>query len=508
MLLKLLYSSRMMATRIFNPPQGRHTYVLGIATLVICMFMSQAVKAQDNAISVSGPTSVLPGETYEVTFNYTATTNRRVAVYLHELPNFNERGRDEATVGAGSGTFTFTVTVAANAQPGNYRWTAKVETVGGAALDEATKSVTVPFQGESGNVTVSGNFSSSTGRKINRKIFGLNGFKSFDAEITGNPNYQAAMEAMSPGHIRFHSWEMIRTDNHPNSWLDGNGDWVPSKIAAALNNNPYGDAEILINIPWPPEVKGWLEGDGAPSNPLKPQHYDDFAAWCAELVEIVNIDQGRNIKYWEFTNERDGEYEGEEELLGEIFNLCAAAAKAVDPSIKAGGPAFERPDLAPRVTGFLNATKNTLDFVSMHGYPYANPPANQNIFDRAANFSSDLVSARNTWNQISNRDIEFHFNEYNVSYQPPKAQMDNEVGMLFDALVMLSMTRDGADVVNAWNEYDGWFGKVRQDFFREPASYVFELYNKTFINGADIYATSSSNNKKIERLVARQGNTV
>lgn len=475
--------------------------------LPVLLFTSM-ITAQDDVSIVSAPSQIQPSQTYDITLNYTASEERRVVAYLHQLPQYYERGRDVEIVSAGSGTITLSVTTDAGISSDfSYRWTCKVETLDGQPLDEAVQGVSVPFVGDAGDVTVTADFSSLTGRQINTDVFGVNVFKGFDDNITQNGTYQSRMADMNPGHIRYHSWEMIRTDGHTNSWVNSSGDWVPSKIAAAMDNNPYPDnTKLLMNIPWPPEAKGWLVSGR--NSKLKSQHIDDFADWCAELVEIVNIDLGKNIEYWEFTNERDGVYAGDEATLGDIFNRCVAAARAVDPSIKVGGPAFERPDIMSRVSGFMNATKDQLDFLSLHGYPYGNVPSNnQTVYNRAANFSQDLINARNEWATISSREIEFHHNEYNLSYSPPQSKMDNEVGMLFDAIVMISMTNAGADAANAWNELDGWFGKMDQSYFREPAFYVFELYNNHLREG-DIYTSSSSDDKKIVPLAVKDGNIV
>ncbi|CAN0518817.1 unnamed protein product, partial [Scytosiphon promiscuus] len=190
------------------------------------------------------------------------------------------------------------------------------------------------------------------------------------------------------------------------------------------------------------------------------ENYTDFANWCADLVQIVNVDQGRNVVLWELTNERDEVYDNDNTELGKIFNISANACLAVDPSIKVGGPAYARPDHIYNVSAFMEETKDLLDFFSYHSYPYGQVPSNQAIFDRALTLGKITTDLKEELANHSTREIEFHHNEYNMSWNPPQDQMDNEVMMVFDALVMIDLLNAGTDVGAAWNECDGWFGKM------------------------------------------------
>ncbi|NJM16466.1 MAG: hypothetical protein HC896_14780 [Bacteroidales bacterium] len=309
-------------------------------------------------------------------------------------------------------------------------------------------------------------------------------------------------------HIRYHSWEMIGTG--VNGWLNASGDWDAAKINNAMSGAYTFNPEILINIPWPPDSKGWLNTDGT----LKTANYGDFANWCADLVNIVNIQQGRNVEYWEISNERDDLYNGAAmHELGVIFNEVAAAIKAVDGSVKVGGPAFARP-FAEYITGigaFMEETKNTLDFVSYHSYHLSGDPSAQTIFDNAGwGWVTDIMRAE--WANHSARDIEFHHNEFNIkatgsSFEP----MTNEVSMVFDALMIMSSMRSGADVLDAWNESDGWYGKIGNtysDYARRPSSYLYENLNKNMMDASDIVNSSSNGSSKIVELISKNGSTV
>ncbi len=452
--------------------------------------------AADDAISVSGSSSVYKGQTYPVTVAYAADASRNVSVYLFNTSTWQIYGSATTVVGAGSGSVTLDVTVGAPPAGTSYQWTGKVETTAREQLDQTSTWCQVIFTPVSDNVTVSADFGAKTGKKVNRRVFGLNAFKGFDPAITGNAQYRANMAAMNPGHIRYHSWEMVAPD-HPNGWVDGDGNWKPSKIADAMDGAFPASAELLINIPWPPSVKGWLNADGK----LKTENYQDFANWCAQLVRIVNIDQGRKVKLWELTNERDELYDENNAELGKIWNLCAQACLAADPSIKVGGPAFARPDHLYNVIDFLEVTKDNIDFISYHSYPFGNLPSNQEIFDRTRTLGEHTEQVRAEWQKISSRPVEFHHNEYSMSWNPPQAKMDNEVMMVFDALTMISFLNAGTDVGAAWNECDGWFGKTDGSYNREPSSWGYENFNNYLVDG-DICTSSVDDDTKIVSLAS------
>lgn len=479
-----------------------HSKLLALALMLLPF--SNALSQTDDAISVTGPMNVVAGMTYTVSVQYSASQQRDVAVYLFNTSVWNTWGSARTTVSAGSGTVNLTVTVTNPAVGGNYQWTGKVETVGGSqSLDEATQwcqVVTAPAT----NITIDANFGSATGKSIKKRAFGLNLFRGFDPNVAGTPGnstYKSNLAAMQPAHVRYHSWEMIGSGN--NSWVKANGDWDATRINNALQTANSWNPEVLINIPWFPSSKNW--GDAA--GKLKTANYADFANWCAELVRIVNIQQGRNVKYWEVTNERDDLYYGSCTELGNIFNQAAAAMKAVDPTIKVGGPAFAKPfaEHVQNIHDFMEATKNTVDFISYHNYPTNQNLTNQQVFDNTWGWITNFM--RETWASHSTRTIEFHHNEYNISYNPPMTAMNNEAGMVFDALMLVSMLENGVDVADAWNEADGWYGKLDGSFNRRPASYLYENFNKNYTE-APIYSSTTSDGTKIIELASKNGNKV
>ncbi|GJM64421.1 T9SS type A sorting domain-containing protein [Persicobacter diffluens] len=457
--------------------------------------------AADVAQSVSGPSSVYPQQVFDVTVQYQADANRQVSVYLFNTSNWQLHGSASVQVAAGSGSVTLQVPVNNPPVGTDYQWTGKVEELNGNQLSQTSQWCQVLFAPTTGEVEVTVDLSNPTGRKVNKRVMGLNLFQAFKPSVSGangSADYKQNLAAMKPSHVRFHSWEMVRPGTS-GTWVDSNGNWDFAKVNDVLSNAISFDTEVLINIPWPPEEKGWLNADGT----LNVAHYLDFALWCAELVDYVNNTMQLNVRYWELTNERDGVYYGNCAELGKIFNLIAAECKKVDPNILTGGPAFEKPfaEHIQNVRDFMETTKETVDFISYHSYHLSGEFDHQQIFN-AGNWGWVTNMMRGEWENISSRKIEFHHNEYNISADmrtiPDRV---NEASMVFDAMMMVSLMNAGADVADAWNESDGWFGKLEGNgsFSRRPSSYLFEMLNKEF-DQANIVSTNSSNDSKIVTL--------
>ena len=141
-------------------------------------------------------------------------------------------------------------------------------------------------------------FNTATGVVVDKKAFGLNGFQAFDPSYAGNTTYRTNMAEMNPGLIRYHSWNMIAS-GQGSDWLNADRrTWNSSKINTAMSGANSYSPTIMMNIPWPDAASGWLDAAGK----LKTANYTDFANFCASLVQIINIDQARGVKYWEITN--------------------------------------------------------------------------------------------------------------------------------------------------------------------------------------------------------------
>ncbi len=344
--------------------------------------------------------------------------------------------------------------------------------------------------GQAPNANVTINFDQNTGRTINQAAFGLNLFQGFNPNVSGTPGnalYKQGMSFMKPGMVRYHSWEMLGTSTNPNGWLTTANQWDAAKINNALNGaNPWNPL-VLMNIP------AWHSGWYTPgTEKLDPQYYDAFANWCASLVRIINVDQNRGVKYWEVTNEQDDKYRGSLGELGTIYNKCAAAMRLVDPTIKVGGPSFARPDLKVDLDAFFAVAHAQLDFVSFHTYSSGNVGlATQDLYNHALRNGHQVKSVIAEFAKYSSRTIEFFHNEFGTTWAPPDPHRETYAQMIFDATLMVTAIKDGATGAQAWNEADGWYGKMDGGYNLRPAAYVYNNFNSHLLGGVLNNATTT-----------------
>jgi hypothetical protein len=360
-------------------------------------------------------------------------------------------------------------------------------------------------------VTATVNWGSLTGKAATGNHYGLNLYQGFDPNVTTNSTYKTNLAAMKPGIVRYHRWDMIKDASaHPSGWATGTAagqttGWDSARINTAMNGLNTWGATVMMNIPgWPDKWK--TAGTGK----LDPAYYADFANWCAELVRIVNVTQGRGVKYWEVPNEQDGSttYDSFDESaeLGRLYNQCAAAMKAVDPTIKVGGPAFTQPWNQPLVDGFLSTAAPNVDFISYHTYSTGSTTsANQGLFNSASGLGGGTNFLRGRIAAYTSRTVEIFHDEFNISYAPPDGRMNNEIGMVFDALAVISLANAGATGAMAWNECDGWYGKLSGPTTcgRRPSSFLYEIFN-TDMKG-DIVTTTSSDAAKVVLMGVKGG---
>jgi len=356
--------------------------------------------------------------------------------------------------------------------------------------------------------------------------YGLNGFVAFNPDTVTGTDYLRNLNYMKPGLFRYHSAEVMQDSSQPNGWIDTeNRTWDADKVKRALEAFDY-PAEIMMNIPnWP----SWMDADG--DNYLDADQVDDFAAFCAELVRIVNIEGGFKVKLWEPTNEWDGRYyvdlvqAGKPDRVAEwahIYSEAAKAMKAVDPSILTGGPALARPDLFDGVRKFVRAalaeggSVTVLDYLTYHFYGAGDSGIkDEALYDRTSNPSDPDANTLETTTEAMraivdeespDRYIPIYLDEYNISWTWTNndPRMHNHKGAVFDALAMIASLRAGADGTTAWNECDGVYGKMKAGCSElQPNAHVFQLLNNYFVGSmAD---AQSADKRKVEVLAVSGG---
>ncbi len=336
-------------------------------------------------------------------------------------------------------------------------------------------------------------------------LFSLAGFQSGNKVVAADARYQDNLAYMGIGSLRYHTAESLRdSKSNPNGWLDfERKSWDADAIVAAVSAwQPKGVRKIVNIVGWP----DWMDADK--NGALDPDQYDAFATFCAELVNILNVKAGLGIQAFEVTNEKDGLYwidPAEKGLplrigeLADIYNRAAVAMKKVDPSIKVGGPAAMRPDQSEPLLEWVRMVLPQLDFLSVHMYASGDPKdPDIQIWDRTETFGDAASKLRAALDQISpDRHIGLFVNEFNVSWtwETQDPRMKNHIGAVFDALAMVELANSGVDMINAWNECDGVYGKMDSTFQLRPAAHVFHLFNKDLVG--DVVESESSHPRRV-----------
>jgi Glycosyl hydrolases family 39 len=368
--------------------------------------------------------------------------------------------------------------------------------------------------------------------------FGLNVNMGLYNSISSNPAYQQRMRNMKPSYLRLHP---ISTglDTDYRNWSIGST-WQLDRINGTLDGlkkleTPSYKPNLVVNI------GGWRNGFKTttlkdPNNPnpdtnivtsglLDPSEYVRFEEFCAQLVKILNKDQGRGIKYFEILNERDLVYDwniqqynkknypnGDKTIpsqmaeMANIYNRVVKAMKAVDPNIQVGGPSFAFPFSTESVKTFINQTANqqnptTLDFLSAHGYASGSlKDPNEHIFGTTAWNGQTMKQLRESLDLASPaRRIPLWWDEYNISwdYTVNDQRMRNGVGAVYDAL-MAYHGYGQADVVMSWNDADYSYGKLdaKNNYHPRPAGKLADWIQTDWL-GQAVVSTSSLEELKV-----------
>ncbi|MGA7952679.1 MAG: hypothetical protein WCA07_04075 [Gloeobacterales cyanobacterium] len=277
--------------------------------------------------------------------------------------------------------------------------------------------------------------------------------------------------------------------------------WDSAKLKAAYDAFSPNPLTIIQNIPgWP----SWMAQDK--DGLLAPSEYDNYAAFCAELVEILNVQQKRKIVYWEPLNEQDKRYKkaGKLDELWKIYNKTAKAMKTKDSSIKVGGPALTYDDTDTLVS-FLKASAPNVDFVSWHRYATGNVNAsNDELMSIASRFGEQVKTFRKiTTEYIPFRKVPLLLGEYNINYSwdSGERRQNSPIGAVWFASVIKSLVDADINMATSWHLKDGIYGMIGPDNDLRPAASVFTWANK-YLVGTVVEGTSSL--PAVEVMAVRQ----
>ncbi|MDX2080280.1 MAG: hypothetical protein SFU53_05805 [Terrimicrobiaceae bacterium] len=346
------------------------------------------------------------------------------------------------------------------------------------------------------------------------RLFSVAGFQAGNPEVVSRDAYRKGLEHMGIGSLRYHSAESMRdVSESPNGWLDRtNQTWAADRIRTAVAGwNPPGVQKSINIIGWP----AWMDTDK--NGYLDDNQTDAFAAFCAEMVRLVNTEAKLGIPYFEITNEKDGLYwidpqrQGKPHRIDELADIYLRAARAMkkeDPGLKTGGPAAQRPDRNEPLLAWAKAVLPELDFLSVHMYASGDPAdPDIHIWDRTEAMGRATRQLRKALDEMSpDRHIELHVNEYNISWtwKTREVRMTNHIGGVFDALAMVEMAEGGADVIQAWNECDGIYGKMDNEHRLRSGAHVLHLFNRFLVG--DVVASTSGRKRQVVPYAVRGKN--
>lgn len=312
--------------------------------------------------------------------------------------------------------------------------------------------------------------------------FGVNLWNGLDPTVAADERYREGLRHLAPGIVRYHAAEQLGDGRQ--SWVDHAAKtWDRARIAAALEatDDLLPAQRILTICGWP----DWMAAEG--SGRLDPAKLDAYAAFCAELVTIVNGELGLDVPLWEPFNEIENRYKDDPTQLGTIFAACAAAMRAADPTIKIGGAAWTHPYQQEAIHAFL-AHAGPVDFISYHHYGSGDKQAEEaELLDAALGLAGGAHAMHVALREAGHQDLPVYLDEHNTFWtwkaDHERKRMASMTGALFDALSTTALIRGGHTQGHvAWNDSDGTYGKMSSgDFALRPAGHFYHLANHHLI---------------------------
>lgn len=311
--------------------------------------------------------------------------------------------------------------------------------------------------------------------KASKTHYGINLWRGMDPEVAESPAYQSNMKAMGITTVRFHNMGMAK-------WIDTtNRCWNTNAIRRTFAAIGPMFPVKMVTCCKPP---AWMDEDG--DKRLDENRLDDYAAWCAGLVHIVNKLSGAGVVWWETLNEAElGGYKNKEDgaVLAEIYRRCRKAMLAVDPTIKVGGNAWSW-SMPAQASGLLAIAGPELPFYSYHSYGTGDSKIEtQALYDKA--LAADPSKVRKALEE-KGLNLPVWLDEWNMFYDwkadRERHFMISHRSPVYDAIYLKkAIESGGADYLLAWNDSDNTYGKMSTRFEMWPGGWIFVLYNRYFV---------------------------
>ncbi|MBX3048900.1 MAG: hypothetical protein KIT46_01205 [Anaerolineales bacterium] len=214
---------------------------------------------------------------------------------------------------------------------------------------------------------------------------------------------------------------------------------------------------------------------------------------AAEIVRLLNVEKGYNVRYWSIGNEPNLFGDGyEPEQFVREWRQWAEAMRAVDADIILIGPEvnqfYANPtqphqlELERWMVEFLKANGDMVDVVSFHRYPFpssqlAGPPSADELRTASAEWDQLIPYVRDLIRQHTGRDIPVAVTEANSSWAASSGgdtTLDSHLNAIWWGDALGRMIRGGAYMVNQF-ALAGDFGMLTNYDVR-PIYHVYQMY--------------------------------
>lgn len=240
---------------------------------------------------------------------------------------------------------------------------------------------------------------------------------------------------------------------------------------------------------------------------------------AAEWVRWANLKMGYGVEYWEVGNELEGAWEMGStlpdgtrmtgEIYAEKFAAFAQAMKAVDPSIKVGGPTAAS-TRAPFMEALLRDAGEHVDFISFHTYPVERNLAGEHeIIEQAFSLKEPMQRYRK-WIEKYQPDrmdeIEIAITEWNSKVLEDRYTGDLLNG-LWSAVFVGEMFRENVSFATQWDlltvTEEGGHGLFHFAGRCMPKSQYWGLYLWSKYMGNQLVSSSLTDSKDVYSVVTR-----
>jgi hypothetical protein len=253
------------------------------------------------------------------------------------------------------------------------------------------------------------------------------------------------------------------------------------------------------------------------------------AAQAADIVHYLNVEKGRNIKYWIIGNEPNLGYSyNNASQIAAYIKPFASAMKAVDPSILIIGPevawfdagiidGLTTPGGPNDITGKDAAGRYYVDVISFHTYPFNGSQTRSQVIsklteagslqDNLVHLNARIAAANSFHGRSGAAALKTAITEANIAWQNNASDgitglgANSFIGGQFLAEMLAIGMKNGVDFVNIWSVVEGSstaenIGYIDPSGTKKPLYYHFKMMADNF-KGTYANGTSNKSNVKV-----------